>query len=118
MRNYAFILIVLILTGCNSKQEESTTKEFIGSVFLLKKHVNQSEYFSWQPRLNRGILKENKYYDFFNEIEHVLGYLQWNLMFEKLPDSIKYSAKSYDEVQNDFLNYVNRDEEIKRALSY
>ncbi|WKV11009.1 hypothetical protein [Marivirga harenae] len=112
MRNIVIIVLAVIFFGCNSKQEELPTKKFIDSVFLLEQTANST----WQPRVNKGILRTEKFYDFVYSNELALSYLQWNLFFEKLPDSIKYSTKSRDNVHLDFQNFANQDEEIKRAI--
>jgi hypothetical protein len=109
---YIFILTAVILVGCNSEQEELATQEFIDSVFLLE----QTGGHSWQPGLNRGLSEDNPYFYFMHENELALGYLQWNLIDGKLPDSIKYSTKSQDEVQRDFQSFANQDEDIKKAV--
>lgn len=116
MKNYIFVLIVLVFVGCNSEPEDLATKEFIDSIFFLEQRGSKQGNYFWQPDLNQGLPKESLYFSFMNENELALGYLKWNLIDEKLPDSIKYSTKSFDQVQNDFLSFANQDKDIERAI--
>jgi len=112
MRSYVMILVAIIFVGCSSDQKELATKEFIDSVFILDQRANGS----WAPDLNSGLSEESFYFNFMRENELALGYLQWNLIDEKLPDSIKYSTKEIGDVQTDFHGFVNQDEEIVKAI--
>lgn len=112
MQKYFFILFIIIFVGCKSKKEELATKDFINSVFLIE----EAGDYSWHPELNGGLSEENPYFYFMHENELALSYIRWNLIDEKLPDSIRYPSKISDEVQNDFQNFVNQDEEIKKAI--
>jgi hypothetical protein len=114
MNRFLFLMLIAF-AGCQSNTKELSIHEFIENAFLLEQKSNQSGTF-WQPSLNRGIREDDKYYEFFTENELALSYLRWNLMDEKLPDSIKYSSKSYDEVQKSFQDFANQDQQIISAM--
>ncbi|MGJ3235962.1 hypothetical protein [Marivirga sp.] len=112
MRNYILILFIVSFAGCTSDQEELPTKKFIESVYMLEQKTNNS----WQVDLNGGLSEENPYFHFMHENELALGFLQWNLIDEKIPDSIKFSTKSPEEVHKDFISFTQQDNDIITAI--
>ncbi|SMG07796.1 hypothetical protein SAMN05661096_00078 [Marivirga sericea] len=116
MMNRLLLLIAVSFVGCQSNTDDLPTQEFIDNVFTLEQKTNAYGDTYWQPDLNEGIREVDKYYTFFNDNQLALSYLRWNLIDERLPDSIKYSIKSYDEVQKSFQNFANQDPQIVSAM--
>jgi len=116
MMNRLLLLIAVSFVGCTSNTDDLPTQEFIDNVFSLEQKTNVYGESYWQPTLNRGIRESDKYYEFFTENEPALRYLKWNLLVERLPDSIKYSSKSVTNVQSDFQSFVSGDDELQKSI--